>query len=150
MLELFRRYRITTAQGQSKTDSSAVQTSNNMKIPAYRLHKRTGQAVVALPVGGRRQDTYLGVYDTASSRLEYDRTIAIWMRDQAARPVSPPVQPVPALLLHSTDGRAYVNVSTHGSIYLAQHGTTEATQRYAQFIAEWLANNRIVPSEYHG
>ena len=120
-----------------------------MKIPAYRLHKRTGQAVVTLPVGGKRQDTYLGAYDTASSRIEYDRAIAIWMRERAARPVVPKSQPVPALLHHSVDGRAFSNVPNHGSIYFGQHGTPEATQRYTRFIAEYLANNRIVPSEYN-
>ena len=45
------------------------------KPPAYRLYRRTGQAVVTL--NGR--DYYLGRYRTDASRDEYDRLIAEWL-----------------------------------------------------------------------
>jgi integrase len=45
------------------------------KIPAYRLHKPTGQAVVRLD--GR--DFYLGKHGTEASREKYRRTIAEWL-----------------------------------------------------------------------
>ena len=45
------------------------------RIPSYRRHKPTGQAVV--PIGGR--DIYLGKYNSAASRAEYNRLIAEWM-----------------------------------------------------------------------
>ena len=45
------------------------------KIPAYRLHKPTGQAVVTL--NGR--DFYLGRHGSPASRDEYDRLIAEWL-----------------------------------------------------------------------
>ena len=45
------------------------------KPPAYRLYKRTGQAVVTL--GGR--DYYLGPHGTKVSRDEYDRLVGEWL-----------------------------------------------------------------------
>ena len=44
------------------------------RIPSYRHHKPSGQAVVTL--GGR--DFYLGKYNSAASRAEYNRLIAEW------------------------------------------------------------------------
>jgi hypothetical protein len=48
--------------------------SATLRIPSYRRHKPSGQAVVT--VGGR--DIYLGKWNTASSRAEYNRIIAEW------------------------------------------------------------------------
>lgn len=48
--------------------------SNAPRIPSYRRHKPSGQAVVTL--GGR--DIYLGKYNSAASRAEYNRLIAEW------------------------------------------------------------------------
>lgn len=49
---------------------------NNLgRIPGYRLHKASGQAVVTL--NGR--DIYLGAHNTEASRREYDRLVAEWM-----------------------------------------------------------------------
>ena len=45
------------------------------KLPSYRLHKASGQAVVNL--GGR--DVYLGPYNSKVSRSEYDRVVAEWL-----------------------------------------------------------------------
>jgi hypothetical protein len=42
--------------------------------PVYRLHKRTGQAVVT--IDGR--DLYLGKHGTVASREAYQRTIGEW------------------------------------------------------------------------
>src|SRR6516165_2009504 len=48
-------------------------------IPAYRLHKQSGQAVVTLPDGlGRRRDVLLGKYGSPESRKEYARVLAEW------------------------------------------------------------------------
>ena len=41
------------------------------QVPSYRRHRATGQAVVTLC--GR--DHYLGKWNTAASRAEYDRLI---------------------------------------------------------------------------
>jgi integrase len=53
--------------------------SRRKSVPAYRLHKATGQAVVTLPDGlGGRRDVYLGTYGTQESRKEYVRVLTEW------------------------------------------------------------------------
>ena len=40
--------------------------SNEARVPTYRRHKRSGQAIVTLPDGfGTRRDILLGKYGTA-------------------------------------------------------------------------------------
>src|SRR5690348_15260089 len=45
------------------------------RIPSYRLHKPTGQAVVTI----NGKDHYLGRHDTPKSHSEYKRLIAEWL-----------------------------------------------------------------------
>jgi len=45
------------------------------RVPSYRLHKPSGQAVVR--IDGR--DFYLGPWRTPRSRCEYDRIVAEWL-----------------------------------------------------------------------
>jgi hypothetical protein len=53
--------------------------SRRSRVPSYRLHKQSGQAVVTLSDGlGRRHDVLLGEYNTAASRTEYARVVAEW------------------------------------------------------------------------
>jgi hypothetical protein len=53
--------------------------SRQPRIPTYRLHKQSGQAVVTLSDGlGGRRDVLLGKHGTAASRAEYARVIAEW------------------------------------------------------------------------
>ena len=47
----------------------------SFRTPSYHLHKPTNQAVVT--IGGR--DYYLGTYNSAKSRAEYDRLISEWL-----------------------------------------------------------------------
>jgi integrase len=47
----------------------------NGRIPAYRLHRKSGQAIVTL--NGR--DHYLGPHGTEVSRAEYDRLVTEWL-----------------------------------------------------------------------
>ena len=47
----------------------------DFRVPSYRCHKPSGQAVVTLNV----RDFYLGVYGTRASRIEYNRLIAEWL-----------------------------------------------------------------------
>jgi hypothetical protein len=54
------------------------------KVPAYRLHKPTGQAVVRLD--GR--DFYLGKHGTEASHEAYRRTVAEWLVTQPPRPLN--------------------------------------------------------------
>ena len=47
----------------------------NGRVPAYRYHRHSGQAIVTL--SGR--DHYLGPYGTEAGKAEYDRLIAEWL-----------------------------------------------------------------------
>jgi integrase len=47
----------------------------SVRMPKYRLHKPTGQAVVT--IGGR--DIYLGRHRSIESQLEYNRLVAEWL-----------------------------------------------------------------------
>jgi len=49
--------------------------SSTPRVPSYRRHKPTGQAVVTLA----GKDHYLGRYGTRASRAEYDRLIGEWL-----------------------------------------------------------------------
>jgi integrase len=50
-----------------------------LSVPAYRLHKQSGQAIVTLRDGlGGRCDVTLGKHGTAASRAEYARVVAEW------------------------------------------------------------------------
>ena len=52
------------------------------KPPAYRLYKRTGQAVVTL----NGQDHYLGLHGTALSRKAYDVLVGEWLANGRRMP----------------------------------------------------------------
>jgi integrase len=53
--------------------------STEARVPTYRRHKQSGQAIVTLPDGfGGRRDILLGKYGTAKSRAEYARVLSEW------------------------------------------------------------------------
>jgi integrase len=56
------------------------------RIPRYRLHRRSRQAVVTL--SGR--DHYLGPHGTEASRIEYDRLVAEWLAHGRMLPEAAP------------------------------------------------------------
>ncbi|MEW4527906.1 site-specific integrase [Maioricimonas sp. JC845] len=56
------------------------------KLPAYRLHKASGRAVVTLS----GHDVYLGLYDTPESREKYDQVIAQYVTNGRRWPVDVP------------------------------------------------------------
>jgi integrase len=60
--------------------------SQSVRIPSYRLHKPSGQAIVT--IGGRM--FYLGRYGSVESRSEYGRVVAEW---QSGPPEIPPASP---------------------------------------------------------
>ena len=54
-------------------------SGNHVRIPSYRLHKASGQAIVTLPDGaGGRKDVLLGTFDTKRSKDEYARVVLEW------------------------------------------------------------------------
>lgn len=53
--------------------------SRPVRVPAYRKHRPSGQAVVTVTgLGGRPQDIYLGPHGSVESHREYARVIAEW------------------------------------------------------------------------
>jgi hypothetical protein len=54
--------------------------SQKPRVPSYRLHRQSGQAVVTLTdaVTGRRKDHLLGKHGSAASREEYKRVVLDW------------------------------------------------------------------------
>ncbi|MEX2217049.1 MAG: site-specific integrase [Phycisphaeraceae bacterium] len=54
------------------------------RIPSYRLHKASGQAVVSL----NGKDIYLGKHDSDASRKNYDKVIAEWLANHKLPPAS--------------------------------------------------------------
>jgi hypothetical protein len=59
------------------------------RMPSYRHHKPSGQAVVTL----NREDHYLGRFDSAESREAYDRLLAEWLANHRLPP-QPACDPV--------------------------------------------------------
>jgi hypothetical protein len=49
-------------------------------MPPYRLHEKSGQAVVTLTdrYTRREEDILLGIYDSEESRVEYQRVVLAW------------------------------------------------------------------------
>jgi hypothetical protein len=59
------------------------------KIPAYRLHKQSGQAIVTLTDSvGTRKDVLLGPFDSAESRVKCTQVLAEW--EAAGRTLTAP------------------------------------------------------------
>ncbi len=54
------------------------------KLPSYRFHKGSGQAVVTFS----GKDIYLGVHGTEESRTEYKRVIAEWLQSNQMTPAT--------------------------------------------------------------
>ncbi len=59
------------------------------RVPAYRLHKSSGQAVVTIPTAsGNRRDYYLGIYGSPESHAEYARLLATLAAGHSVLPAS--------------------------------------------------------------
>jgi len=65
--------------------------ARHVRTLGYHLHQASGQAVVYFD----RKEHYLGAYDSPESRAEYDRLLALWLKNSrklppdALEPVSP-------------------------------------------------------------
>ncbi|MEN6557125.1 MAG: site-specific integrase [Thermoguttaceae bacterium] len=57
---------------------------SSLRVPSYRRHKPTGQAVVTLS----GKDHYLGTWKTTASRAEYNRLIGEWLAAGRCLPAS--------------------------------------------------------------
>jgi hypothetical protein len=52
--------------------------SRQTKVPTYRKHAKSGQAVVTLTGPTGRRDIYVGAYGSLDSHRDYARVIAEW------------------------------------------------------------------------
>ncbi len=96
--------------------------TRRLSVPAYRLHRASGQAVVTLtdPCGTRR-DYYLGPHGSPTSQAEYGRLIAEWT---AANKCLPFAGPVPNdLTIDEVIARFWAHIETH---YRDRHGKPTA------------------------
>jgi len=68
--------------------------STQPRIPSYRRHKQSGQAVVTLTdaLTGRRRDVLLGRHDTKASKEEYKRVVLDWEANERRLPGAAPVE----------------------------------------------------------
>ncbi len=100
--------------------------SNALRIPSYRRHKPTGKAVVT--IGGR--DIYLGRYNSAESRQEYNRLIAEWTASNGTLPKpSSDLKAVREKMIGLGWSRQYINRSVHR----------------LKHVFKWAVTNELVP-----
>lgn len=91
-----------------------------VRVPKYRLHKRSGQALVTL--NGR--DFYLGPYGSEESKAEYDRLIAEWQLAGRQHPESS--QPAGGISVDELI-LAYLE---HVESYYRKHGEATSSQQH--------------------
>jgi hypothetical protein len=94
--------------------------SRSLRIPSYRKHRQSGQAIVTLPDGiGGRRDVLLGKYRSAQSRQEYARIINEW--EASGRTVPPSVLPRGGLTVNEIMLQFWTHAEQH---YRRPDGTT--------------------------
>src|SRR5687767_701797 len=97
------------------------------RIPSYRLHKATGQAVVVF----RGHSVYLGKFGTPESRTKYDRVIARYLADRADPDRAPesPAQPITtALHADLSVAELVLRYWRHAKSYYTKHGRPTGEQ----------------------
>ena len=97
-------------------------------LPSYRLHKRSGQAVVTL----NGKDHYLGRYKSNASREEYERIIAEYIANGKKLPPTTGI-PIEELGIHFLDWaeKYYVkNGQQTGTFNFCQNAISLLTKHY--------------------
>jgi integrase len=69
--------------------------ARSRRVPTYRLHKSSGQAIVVLD----GKFYYLGSFGSLESRADYNRLLAEWLSSGRATPPRPPSKPAPSDLV---------------------------------------------------
>jgi integrase len=99
-----------------------------VKIPAYRHHSASGQAVVTVPGGGGAV-VYLGPFNSPESRARYAETVAAWLQGKSTP------APVPMLAPGSrsfTVGRLALEYFEHAQQYYRDPQGKETKQVYTE------------------
>src|SRR5262245_41021454 len=112
------------------------------RIPSYRLHKPTGQAVVRLD----GHVHYLGKYRTEASQEAYRRLIAEWLVTQHAPPTkasaqaAPPDLTIAALILafwrHAEQHYRHADGTPTGELDNLRHALRPVRQLYSHTAAK--------------
>ena len=97
------------------------------QVPAYRLHKQSGQAVVTLndAVTGERKDHLLGRHGSSESRKEYGRVIDEWEARGRRLATATPTDLTVAELL--------VRFQAHAERYYRDPETGRPSKEYDEF-----------------
>jgi integrase len=95
----------------------------NGRIPQYRLHRHSGQAIVTLA----GVDHYLGVHGSPESRIQYDRLIAEWLAHGRSQP-QPPPDPVAEANATITVDRIVHGFWGHAQIHYRKPDGTTTTE----------------------
>lgn len=108
-----------------------------MRIPSYRLHKASGQAIVS--IAGK--DIYLGRHGSDESKAKYQELLADRLKVvRSATEVNAPQNSGPSYRRHKS-GNAVVTINRR-DYYLGAHGTPESRSRYHRLIAEYFASGK--------
>ncbi len=107
-----------------------------MRVPSYRLHKASGQALVTI----RGKDHYLGKHDSEESRQKYDELIAKYKR-QSPRKKIRKREDGPSYRLHSRSNQAVVTLNGK-DYYLGPYGSKESKAKYHRLKSEFIASGK--------
>jgi integrase len=110
-----------------------------MRLPSYRLHKASGQAIVTI----RGKDHYLGKYESTESRSKYDDLMAGYKRTVASVRAkrAKKEKDGPSYRLHSRSNQAVVTINGR-DYYLGPYGSKESKAKYHRLKSEFIASGK--------
>ena len=100
------------------------------RVPAYTLHKATGQTVVYVKENGRRKSVYLGRHDSPESHRRYRQVIAAHLQDDTiGGPSSAGPAPSNELSIEELAARFVQAAQWSFPAHVAGEGTTPASPK---------------------
>ena len=106
------------------------------KVPSYRHHRQSGQAIVTLvDPTGRRKDVLLGRYGSSESRSEYARVIAEW--EAGSRTFALSLQSLSDLTVNELLIRFWAHVEEGREIAAEFHVVVLQTRACARICWRW-------------
>lgn len=116
-----------------------------VRIPSYRKHKASGQAVVTI----MGKSYYLGPHvdsekqPASASYREYLRLVEEWQETHKLPEAGVRDLRQPAYRHHKASRQAVVRLGGK-DLYLGRHGSAESKRRYRKLMAEWQASGGSV------